>query len=688
MRETGLSEDVNHAEGHPALQSIQWRIMIRQLPLLVIFLIGILYWLEGHLNDTLYTTSQELARRSGLMAVSAVQASMASEEAHRKWDLVGQKLAQFEDTQIEIVNMEGRVLYGTKPESRDRTYLLTDPSCVPCHMGGSTQAATRSTFIQESDDISYSAFAAPLSNTEECRDCHEDDGPKLGMVYVRQSLVPVRELIRTTQVGLVIAGTIALVLAVLTTRVLLGRYLDRPLKRLISGARAIGSGDLKSKIHLPERTELSLLADTVNSSAERLLETIQQVERKRDDLQTMYFIAGNLSRIVHPQERRQRAVELASIIFHSDCLLIAGTFHPKNQTFDGTLTIKTIETGIQERPFTEADMRETASFYSRELVERWLQGRLDGKTMVSEGSTVAYPLERRSERLGLILAPAREGYATNDGGTTAPNPEIIQALCKHLAIALEFSELQRESFQQERLAAIGETVTGLAHCLKNILNGLRGGEYIVERAIENNKPEKLRKGWRILTKSVRHIERLSLDMIYWAGEQKLRLEPTDPNLILRKVVNLFKEEAHNRGVELREDYDGMAGEVPIDRHAIYRAILNLASNAIDACAESETGDSVILRSRSDPGGVVLSVEDNGVGMSEATLKRIFERFFTTKSSRGTGLGLPVARKIAEEHGGSLEVESEPGRGTVFHLRLPGKVNGSGESSRVPRQSKT
>jgi signal transduction histidine kinase len=71
---------------------------------------------------------------------------------------------------------------------------------------------------------------------------------------------------------------------------------------------------------------------------------------------------------------------------------------------------------------------------------------------------------------------------------------------------------------------------------------------------------------------------------------------------------------------------------------------------------------------------VLTVEDNGVGMSESTLKRMFERFFSTKSSRGTGLGLPVVKKISEEHGGSLEVASEPGRGTVIHLRLPKKNN--------------
>jgi signal transduction histidine kinase len=571
MNETGLTEGANNSEVRSTFHSIQWRIMIRQLPLMLILLIGILYWLEGHLNDALYTTSQELARRSGLMAVSAVQTAMVSEETHRTWNLVGQKLASYKDTQIEIVNMEGKVLYGSEPESRGRTYQLTDPSCVICHVGGSMQAATQSTFIQESDDIAYNAFAAPLSNTEECIHCHEGDGAKLGMVYVRQSFAPVRELIRTTQIGLVIAGTIALILIALTTRILLGRYLGRPLKRLVAGAQAIGSGNLESKIRLPKRTELSVLASTLNNSARRLLEKIQQVERQRNDLQTMYYIAGNLSRIVQPQKRRQRAVQMASHIFDSDCLLIAGNFQPEIHTFIGTLTVKTTGSSITEHPFSEEDWRNTVSFYSPELVGRWLKGGLDGETRIREGSTVAYPLERRSRRLGLILAPARAGDETDDGRATAANPEVVKALCKQLAIVLEFSELQRESFQREKLAAIGETVAGLAHCLKNILNGLRGGQYVVERAMESDNPEKLKKGWRVLTNSVRHIERLSLDMIYYAGEHKHRLEPSNPNPILQEVVDLLKDAAHNQGVELQEDFDEMMEEVPLDRHAIYRA---------------------------------------------------------------------------------------------------------------------
>lgn len=672
MNKKGFGDRQDGPKTLGPFRGIQWHIMLRQMPLLLILFVGVLYWLESHLKEALYTTNLELARRTGLMTVSATQASMKSAETHRVWERVEQNISPEGDTSIEIVNVKGQVLYATDPEMRGRVHHLTDASCVPCHVGGSKQATERTKFIQGSKHGSNLVFVAPLRNTENCQPCHANDGPKLGMVYVALPLKPVNRLILTTQMGLVIAGAIALVLTVLTTRILLGRYLGRPLKRLVAGAQAIGSGNLELRIQLHERTELAVLADTLNSSAKNLLETIRQVEQQRDDLQTLYYIADQLGRSVQPEERRRRALEMAHSIFKSECLLIAGTFH-HDTSFEGTLTYCNAESDIIERPLTNGDGEVDAPFYAPQIVNRWLKGELDGETRVLEGSTVAYPLERRGQRLGLIMAPAWKVDESTDGRDTAANPQVVQALCKHLAIMLELSELQREFMRQTRLAAIGETVAMVSHCLKNILNGLRGGQYVVERAIQKDDHEKLQQGWKILTNGVRHIERLTMDMLYYAGERTLKREPVNPNHILREVFDLLKETASSQGVELREDFDEEIEPLCLDRIAIYRAVLNMATNAIDACGESETRDNtVILRSRSRPEEIVLTIEDNGAGMSETILKRLFDRFFTTKASKGTGLGLPVVKKIAEEHGGKIEVESELGLGSAFHLRLPKK----------------
>ncbi len=482
--------------------SVQRQIMVRLLPLLFLIFVGVLYWLGEDLKESLYSAATGNAKRAGLMAVSAVEASMMTEKGHGPWGRVAHRIAKDRDIQIDIITNRGEVLFSTEPARRGTAYRRTDPWCAVCHRPGSAKATMDTAFVEESVDAPSQVFAGPLANTDACRHCHAKDGAKLGMVFVRQSLQPIHAVVRRTQLGIALAGGVALLLAMATTRLLLGRYLSRPLKRLVTGARAIGKGDLGHRIALRERTELSVLADTLNRSTARL------------------------------------------------------------------------------------------------------------------------------------------------------------------------AELQKELLHQERLAAIGETVAGLAHCLKNLLNGLRGGQYVIESGIASRDTEKLKAGWDLTKQGIRQVEKLVFDMLYYVKDRTPKREPTDANRVIREVIDLLKDQAAEQGVELREDLDEALGSPALDGTAIYRAILNLATNAIDACLESETGDLVMLSSWRAPHEIVISVQDNGVGMSQEVLSSLFTRFFSTKDGRGTGLGLPVVKKIAEEHGGVLEVDSEPGKGTTFRLRLP------------------
>ena len=651
-------------------RSVQWRIMVRQLPLIFLLVVGVLYWFGDHLKEALYSNNLELARRSGYLAVSAVQAFMEGRGTHRSWGRIDASLSQDKNTQIQIVNVLGEVIYASDPENRDRVYHLSDAACSPCHTGGSVQAETQSTFVHGPGDEAVQVYAAPLLNTDDCRGCHETDSDKLGMVFVRQSLAPVNQLIQTAQIGLVIAGTIVLVLTVAMWRILFGRYIGLPLGRLVTHARAIGSGDLESRIELPHHTELTVLGETLNNSAKQLNRTIQQVTSQRDDLATLYKISDQLARSVGPDDGGRRAVELASSIFGSDCILVAGHFHTESHAFHGTVTYRGEGGEIEEHPYPEEAVKTAAPYFDPDIVEQWIDGSLDGEIRIRKDSTVAYPLERRGRRLGVILAPSRRPEDTADGRATAAHPDVVQALRKHLTIALELNELQRERLQRERLTAIGATVAGLAHSLKNGLNSLRGGQYIVEHALKTDNPKNLLEGWKIVKRGMQHIERLSQDMLFFTVDRAPDLKLVDPNEILREILDLFQESAADQGVKILADFDEKMQPLPLDRKAMRRAILNLTSNAIDGCIESDTGDTVILRSRCKSDSVVITVEDNGVGIPEQQLKRVTERFFTTKGSKGTGLGLPVALKIAENHKGMLEVESVVGEKTFFHLRIP------------------
>ena len=490
-------------------------------------------------------------------------------------------------------------------------------------------------------------------------------------MLVRQPLEPITRQVRTVQVALAIAGMVSLLLTLLAARVLLGRFVAKPLKTLVSGARAIGSGKLDEPIELRDKTELSLLAAALNAAARRLKGMIGQLGRQRDDFESLYRLVDQLSRSITPDERRRRCVALASEILGAPCLLVRAGSSSGVGPEALSITYQNDDDTIIDRagqPDSEVDPSLVTS--SLEVIERWLQGRLDDEAEVERGGGVAYPLSRQGQALGLLVRGPLQGAPGPDDTRPSVTPDMVRALCKHLAIALEYSALQQDLIARERLAAIGETVAGLAHCLKNTLNGLRAGQYVVDRASETGDQKRLRDGWRVMKNSVRQVERLTLDMLYYVKDRPPRREPVDPNEVLEEVVGVLEEMAAAQKVELRTDLDRTIGPVPLDRTAIYRAVLDLASNAVDACTASEHGDRVVLRSRRTDTHLVLSVEDNGIGIPEEVRLRLFTRFFSTKAGKGTGLGLSVVKKIAEEHGGSVEVVSEPGKGSTFHCHLP------------------
>jgi len=631
------------------------RILLRQLPLLLVLFVGVLWWLGNYLEGVLLSANLTSARQSSQVAVYAVKSSMRAEPSHQVWDRIAGIIPRDTGSEIEILDTDGTILFSTDQARTGVTMSLADKLCAECHTSGLTEVAAEHTLVTDPDDDRYQVFAAPLLNGEDCRICHAGAGEKLGMVLVRQSLVPVQMRVRTVLTALAIAGLVALILTVLTTRLLLGRYLGRPLGRLLAGAEAIGAGHLDHAVELPEGTELQVLAETLNASSTQLADMMGRLERQRDDSQALYRLVDQLSREVLPEERRRRAVELAGKILGAECLLVRAP--DEDPSGDVAVTFPDGDR-IAERTLPQgATTPGLPRFYSQAIVERWTRGEITGESDVIDGITIGYPLERSGRQLGLLLLPTPE---------TAPDPEMVRALRRHLAIALEFSELQQELVEEERLAAIGETAAGLAHWL----NGLRAGQYVIDRAVERDDPEKFRKGWAVMKKSVHRVERLTADLLYSAKTRVPERLPTDPNEVVRDVVELLEERAAGQGVRLLADLEADAETVPLERDSIHRALLNLVTNAIDACTDSEHGDLVTVRSQSAMEEIVLSVEDNGPGIPAPVQSRLFRRYFSTKGSKGTGLGLMVVKKIAEEHGGTVEVESREGTGATFLLRLP------------------
>ncbi len=232
------------------------------------------------------------------------------------------------------------------------------------------------------------------------------------------------------------------------------------------------------------------------------------------------------------------------------------------------------------------------------------------------------------------------------------------------------AQQQREIQENARLAGVGQTVAGLSHTLKNVLNGLRAGQFVLDRAMKTGDQKKLRKGLRVTRTSVRRIERLIFDMLSYVKDREPQREPLDPNKIIKDVIDELKRMAERWNVELRADTDDEIGVIALDRLAIFRALVDLVTNAIEACTEGGAGDLVVLGSRGAPDEIVLTVQDNGTGMTPEVLSSLYTRFVSTKATGGTGLGMVVVKKIVDEHEGTIEVESTPDKGTTFRIHLP------------------
>lgn len=242
-------------------------------------------------------------------------------------------------------------------------------------------------------------------------------------------------------------------------------------------------------------------------------------------------------------------------------------------------------------------------------------------------------------------------------------------------------EKTRELMEAERLAAVGQTVAGLAHAIKNMTGGLTGGIFVLEKGIELDNEKYLRQGWDMVRGNVDRIKRVALDLLNYSKERDVDYQLCDPNKPVEEVYDLMLPRARECGVVLEMELDESLPDAWFDPEEIHRCLLNLVTNALDACTDisctSKSGKVVIQSSRKEGQAVQYQVEDNGCGMNEETRNKIFQRFFSTKGTRGTGLGLMITKKIIDEHGGTISLNSEHGKGSKFVIVLPERDHSSG-----------
>jgi len=300
-----------------------------------------------------------------------------------------------------------------------------------------------------------------------------------------------------------------------------------------------------------------------------------------------------------------------------------------------------------------------------------------GQSILREGirEAICVPMQGKYELVGVIYVDSTSrGYIVEgeaDHHFNESHLHLLMAVGRQTALAIENHRYQEALIKAERLAAMGETVAAISHHIKNILQGIRGGVYLIESGLKDEKLDVIRTGWQIVDRNQNRIFNLVQDMLSISKEREPDYSVSQLGETVQDALGLVQRRAEEAGVEISVDIEEDIPESRYDEESIHRAILNLLTNALDAIEEVDAGKILVACGyNADSDRLFVSVADNGPGIPDEQRHKIFEAFHSTKGGRGTGLGLAVSRKILREHDGELLLETKVGQGSRFTMAWP------------------
>ena len=455
-----------------------------------------------------------------------------------------------------------------------------------------------------------------------------------------------------------------------------------------------GSGDS----HVEDLTDVvDIIGKNLPSDQSRIIKSISQEEgsrifsgfdgqqspwlaRARSNLQVMYRTALAVSHTLDIDQLLQRILELIFEWVETDrgCVMLVD-----EETEELIPKARRTKSGISEdekinisRTILDYVMQHKEGVLTSDARqdERWDPEGSIVQTGIREA--ICVPMQGRYGIVGVIYIDTftppghiAQGHKANK--FTEEHLQLMVAIGHQAALAVEDTSYYSALVQAELLAAVGQTIATLSHHIKNILQGIRGGSYLIEEGLKSQEFDVIQKGWNIVDKNQEKISNLVMDMLTFSKEREPDPTPADLNQVTSDVIELAQSRAEELKVELCWT---PATEMPIicfDTDNLHRAILNVITNALDACLEVD--DPLVNVSTSYSSEEKLAcivIRDNGSGIEPADIKKIFTVFESRKGGRGTGLGLPVSQKILREHGGEILVETERGKGSCFTLQLP------------------
>jgi signal transduction histidine kinase len=290
-------------------------------------------------------------------------------------------------------------------------------------------------------------------------------------------------------------------------------------------------------------------------------------------------------------------------------------------------------------------------------------------------SVLLVPLIAHGRILGVLLASRNTTSAWDEGEV-----ELANALAKQAAVAIENADLFQEArdalyriqqaqdsmMRNERLAAVGTLASSLAHEVRNPLNSINLQLVLLSRRLERLEASNRAEMEALIDSAKKEIARLNglvEEFLSLSTLDRISLSEVFPREVVQEALELMAPVAHQRGITVGNVHEGPSLRVRLDPEKMKQVLINLIRNALEAMTE---GGKLTVTTRATEDAYLIEVADSGVGIEPG--KEVFDFFVTTKKG-GTGLGLPIAKRIVEAHGGTLSYRSEPGKGTIFSIAL-------------------
>jgi len=425
----------------------------------------------------------------------------------------------------------------------------------------------------------------------------------------------------TDRVGeMILLSTVLLASLLAVVAAFVARTVARPLRELVGATARIAAGDYDTRLEARTRDEVADLVGGFNSMASSLATQRSDLERRRDYMERLLQHATTGVISVDPDD------VVVTLNPAARALLRDGAAHVRiGETLTGTLE------------------------------------RSDGLRPLAE--LISLPLRHPGEPEEIDLE--REGAPRRLRVVRIDLPDPAGGSVGRLVLLDDVTELMRSN----QLAAWAEMARAIAHEIKNPLTPIQLSTEHLQRLLRDRNvlPEpNIEACLDTVMKQVRTLYDIAGEFSAYAKLPALKPEPADAVAFMRAAAGPYRV-AHPENVTLEERYEP-SGRAAIDGKVLGRAVVNLIENALQAMSDGGTL-TVAVAPDDERNEVVLTVADTGVGLSAEVRRRLFEPYFSTKSS-GTGLGLAIVRRAVEAHQGRIEVEAREGRGTAFRIHLP------------------